>query len=135
MTDCASMADCPLFDGVSPEDFPGLLDCLGARRMTARKGQIILAEGSPARDVGILLSGRAQLIRTDYYGNRSIMLDIVPGQLFAESFACSHAQTLERVILSRLASWVCDRPLCSRSALIVFAIIAGPPFFVKYNRT
>ena len=94
MTDCASMADCPLFDGVSPEDFPGLLDCLGARRMTARKGQIILAEGSPARDVGILLSGRAQLIRTDYYGNRSIMLDIVPGQLFAESFACSHAQTL-----------------------------------------
>ena len=90
----AVMTDCPLFDGISPEDFSGLLACLGARRMNARKGQTILAEGDPAKDVGILLSGRAQLIRTDYYGNRSIMLDVMPGQLFAESFACAREKTL-----------------------------------------
>lgn len=94
MTNYASMADCPLFDGIASEDYSGLLACLCARRMTACKGQTILSEGSPARDVGILLSGRAQLIRTDYYGNRSIMLDIMPGQLFAESFACSKASSL-----------------------------------------
>ena len=76
------------------EKLTGMLGCLGARRAFARKGQYILQEGAPARDVGILLSGQAQLIRTDYCGNRTIMLNITPGHLFAESFACSKAETL-----------------------------------------
>lgn len=84
----------PLFDGISPDDLTGMLTCLGARSMHADKGSIILCEGSPAKDVGILLSGSAQLIRTDYTGNRTIMMTISPGQLFAESFACSKAGIL-----------------------------------------
>ena len=88
------LTGCALFDGISSEDLPGLLTCLGARSMRAAKGSIILAEGSPARDVGILLSGCIQVIRTDFAGNRTIMLSIGPGQLFAESFACAKADCL-----------------------------------------
>ncbi|MBP3656984.1 MAG: Crp/Fnr family transcriptional regulator [Clostridia bacterium] len=84
-----AFAHCPLFAGIAPEDLSGLLGCLGARRIARPKGGVILPEGSPAREVGILLSGRVQLIRTDYYGNRSIMMSISPGELFAESFACA----------------------------------------------
>ena len=85
---------CLLFDGISPEDLPGMLACLGARSMRADRGCVILREGSPAKDVGILLSGCVQLIRTDFAGNRTIMMNILPGQLFAESFACSKADLL-----------------------------------------
>ena len=84
----------PLFAGIAASDLSGMLSCLGARAMRYAKGEVILAEGGPARDVGLLLSGRVQVIRTDYYGNRSIMLNIVPGQLFAESFACVQAEHL-----------------------------------------
>lgn len=84
----------PLFAGIAASDLSGMLNCLGARAMRYAKGEVILAEGGPARDVGLLLSGRVQVIRTDYYGNRSIMLNIAPGQLFAESFACVQAEHL-----------------------------------------
>lgn len=89
-----SLIRCPLFDGIDPSDISGMLSCLGARRMRYEKGVVILSEGAPAQDMGIVLSGQIQLIRTDFYGNRSIILNILPGQLFAESFACSKAAQL-----------------------------------------
>lgn len=85
---------CPLFEGVEKNNLSAMLGCLGARTGSARKDEFILAEGSPARDVGILLSGRAQVIRTDYYGNRSIIAGVAPGELFGESFACARAECL-----------------------------------------
>lgn len=91
---------CPLFAGVAHEDLAGLLDCLGARRIACPKGGVILPEGSPAREVGILLSGQVQLIRTDYYGNRSIMMSISPGELFAESFACAGAAQMPASVVA-----------------------------------
>ena len=94
MTVSDTLAACPLFSGIAPEDLPGMLDCLGARTMTARKGQYLLQEGAPAKDIGVLLDGQAHVIRTDYFGNRTIILNVTPGHLFAESFACSKAQTL-----------------------------------------
>ena len=92
---------CPLFDGISGDDLPGMLHCLGARRMNAGKGSIILAEGMHAKDVGILLSGCVQLIRTDYLGNRTIMANVMPGELFADAFSCSKSGILPVDIVAR----------------------------------
>lgn len=104
---------CPLFDGIAEDDLQGMLACLGARHMTYAKGDVIMPEGSPAREVGALLSGRVQLIRTDYYGNRSIMLSLQSGQLFAASFACAK---VERMPVSVVAAEDCEVLLldCSR---------------------
>ena len=88
------LLSCPLFAGVAPDDLSSMLSCLGTERRSSNKGEFILEEGTPATDVGILLSGRAQLILTDYYGNRSIILAIEPGELFGESFACAQAKRL-----------------------------------------
>lgn len=92
---------CPLFDGISSEDLPGMLHCLGARSMSADKGSTILEEGSQAKDVGILLSGSAQMIRTDYLGNRTILSNVMPGELFADSFSCSRSGILPVDIVAR----------------------------------
>lgn len=88
------LMNCPLFSGLSATELDAMLGCLDAHTQSFSKGQAILQEGAPAQDIGILLSGQAQLIRTDYYGNRSIMLSIDPGDLFAESFACSRAEAM-----------------------------------------
>ena len=87
----AVLLDCPLFAGISPEDLGALLDCLGAQKLSYRKGQQILSEGDPARYVGIVLAGTVQIEKTDYYGNRSILTQAAAGELFAESFACAKA--------------------------------------------
>lgn len=80
---------CPLFAQIADEDLLSMLSCLGAQAKRYRKKETILAEGEPARYIGIVLSGTAQILRVDYFGNRSIMAEVGPGELFGESFACA----------------------------------------------
>lgn len=80
---------CPLFDGIRMEDLTAMLGCLGARKITAAKGQSIFREGDKATHVGIVLSGAVQMVREDYYGNRSIVAHIGPAEMFGESYACA----------------------------------------------
>ena len=73
---------CPLFDGIAEADMGAMLACLGAKKLSAPKGQVLFAEGDPAAYVGIVLTGSVHLVREDYYGNRSIMAHIPPGEVF-----------------------------------------------------
>ena len=83
------LKSCPLFAGVQETDLEAMLACLGARRCITQKGTVIFREGDPALYVGIVLSGAIRVIREDYYGNRSIVAHMVPGEVFGESFACA----------------------------------------------
>ncbi|MBQ7378537.1 MAG: Crp/Fnr family transcriptional regulator [Clostridia bacterium] len=91
---------CSLFEGVEDQHLITMLSCLGAKREVFDKKYTIFAEGNPAKFFGILLSGSAQIIRHDYYGNRSIVSGIVPGELFCESFACAGVPTLPVSIIA-----------------------------------
>ena len=85
---------CPLFDGIAEADMGAMLACLGAKKLSAPKGQVLFAEGDPATYVGIVLTGSVHLVREDYYGNRSIMAHIPPGEVFGETYACAGAAAL-----------------------------------------
>ena len=80
---------CPLFGGMKEEDMIPMLGCIGASVKTYRKGEFILAEGLPAREIGILLSGALELTQTDYHGNKNLLATVHAGELFGESFACA----------------------------------------------
>lgn len=79
----------PLFNNIEDENLIKMLDCLGARIEAFDKKYTIMAEGNPAKYIGIVLSGSAQIIQIDYYGNRSILSNIEPSEVFAEAFACA----------------------------------------------
>lgn len=85
---------CPLFEGIHSEELLAMLDCLGAKQEEFDKKYTIFSEGSPARRLGVLLSGSAQVIRLDYDGNRSILMEIQAGELFGEAFACAEVDEL-----------------------------------------
>lgn len=84
---------CALFDGVRPEDRVPMLGCLGAKVVEVKKNQFVFQEGDRADTVGIVLEGSVQMIREDYYGNRSIVARIEASGIFGESFACSDTGT------------------------------------------
>lgn len=88
------LEQCPLFDGIKMEDLTGLLGCLGGRTVFAAKNQVVFREGEPATHIGIVLRGAVQLVRQDYYGNRSIVAHIGEGALFGESYACAEMELL-----------------------------------------
>ncbi len=106
---------CSLFADIEDQYLSAMLSCLGARRESFDKKYTIFTEGNPAKYFGILLSGSAQIIRHDYYGNRSIVAGVVPGELFCESFACAGAQTLP---VSVVASEMCEVLLIDASHVL-----------------
>ena len=85
---------CSLFQDIAEADLLKMLDCLGARVAHFDKKYTILAEGSPARYIGIVLSGSAQLVQMDYYGNRSILAEVSAGEVFGEAFACAGVEAI-----------------------------------------
>lgn len=88
------LARSPLFRGIGAEELAGLLSCLGAAPRRVEKGATILAAGDPATHLGVVLAGRVQVSRLTAEGQRIVMGELGPGQLFAESFACARAETL-----------------------------------------
>ena len=91
---------CSLFQQIDNDNLHTMLNCLGAKREFFDKKYTILAEGSPAKHIGIVLSGSAQIVQIDYYGNRSIVAGIEPGELFAEAFACAEVPAVPVSIIA-----------------------------------
>ena len=88
------LAKCPLFDGIEPNDLNTMIGCLHGKTKTVPKGSPVFLEGEPARFVGVVLFGTVQVVREDYYGNRSVMTILQPGELFAEVFSCAGLDTM-----------------------------------------
>ncbi len=96
---------CALFQNIyernKESDITEMLKCLSANVMNVHKNQTILAEGELTQKVGIVLSGAVQVIREDYYGNRSIVTSLETAQLFGEVFACAG---IDRIPVSVIAA-------------------------------
>ncbi|MDD6342156.1 MAG: Crp/Fnr family transcriptional regulator, partial [Eubacteriales bacterium] len=88
------LRECPLFDRIGDESLKEMLGCLNAKERSYKKGDAVFAEGDKAKYLGIVLEGNVQLVRVDYYGNRSILANIEPPQLFGEAFACAGMKSL-----------------------------------------
>lgn len=88
------LAKCPLFDGIEPNDLNTMIGCLHGKTISVPKGSPVFLEGEPARFVGVVLFGTVQVVREDYYGNRSVMTILQPGELFAEVFSCAGLDTM-----------------------------------------
>ncbi|MBQ8623900.1 MAG: Crp/Fnr family transcriptional regulator [Oscillospiraceae bacterium] len=91
---------CALFNQIEEENLIKMLGCLGARVESFDKKYTIFSEGSPAKYFGIMLSGSAQIIRVDYYGNRSIVSSIEPAEVFCEAFACAEVRNTPVTVIA-----------------------------------
>lgn len=83
-----------LFSGVDRQELTSLLGCLQARVVTAEKGAPVFLEGDAAGFIGLVLTGAVQIVRDDYYGARSVISHAAPGELFAETYACSNTEAM-----------------------------------------
>lgn len=93
-----------LFSGIKDEDISTMLNCLSARIASYQKEEFILHTGDLVDQVGMVLSGSVLIIKEDFWGNRSILSEISPGSLFAETYACIGTTPLE---VSTVASSDC----------------------------
>ncbi len=106
---------CPLFADILKEDLNKTLTCLNARIESFDKKYTIITEGSPARFIGIILSGSVQFVRIDYYGNRSILGEAYEGEIFGEAFACAG---IDAIPVSVIANEPCEVMLIDASHIL-----------------
>lgn len=77
-----------LFAGVDRSELEAMLDCLEAKARSYQEGEFLLRAGDEARALGIVISGRAQIVREDLLGNRMILSGLSEAEIFGEAFAC-----------------------------------------------
>ena len=118
------LSRCPLFSGISRQELSEMLRCLEGRILPVSKGSPVFLEGDPAKYVGVVLSGSVQVIRDDFYGNRSVLTAVPPGGLFGEAFACAGLETLPVSVMAAQNSTVllldCKKVLSGCSSACAF---------------
>ena len=90
----AWLCQTPLFRGISPEDTAALLKDLGTQARRYAKGAVILRAGDPVRSLGLVLSGSVLIARDDFWGSTTVLARVEPGQIFAETYACTPGEPL-----------------------------------------
>ncbi|HJA26067.1 MAG TPA: Crp/Fnr family transcriptional regulator [Candidatus Fournierella merdigallinarum] len=88
----------PLFGTLSGEELAGMLAAGAARRAAFDRGQAILRRGDITGELGLLEAGEVHVEALDAWGNRTILHRIVPGQIFAETYALCGAPLMADVV-------------------------------------
>lgn len=83
------LKECVLFNGIEIIDYNSILSCLNTYTKKYLKGENIINNNSDLSRIGIVISGNAQIIKEDYFGNQNILANIVQGETFGESFVAS----------------------------------------------
>lgn len=86
--DLTLLQQVPLFHGIQTNDFESLFACVGAKKKNFDKGAFISLDGDNMKNIGVVLSGRVQIIKEDMFGNRTVLNELEHGGVFGESFVC-----------------------------------------------
>ena len=78
----------PLFHNLTENELKELLTPDIAHKRTYQKGETVLYEGEPVRNIGIVRSGRVIIELSDIWGNNSVIGGVEKGGIFAEAYAC-----------------------------------------------
>lgn len=106
-SDLLTLSQSPLFDGVSREDLPVLLNCLSPLIRDYGKEEMILHAGDAVMHVGIILQGRAKILRHDCMGKTILLLNLSPASMFGEVLCCAGIKQSPVSVVADVASRVC----------------------------
>ena len=87
--DAAAYTDIPLFNGIDVHELQTMMGCLKSHVVSYPKGSVIITEDEDVRYVGVVLSGRVHMVKSDIWGHETLMAYMERGDLFGESFALS----------------------------------------------
>ncbi len=96
----AVLNTCALFTGITDGELEGVLNCLAPKTRKYSKNDTVLIAGDDVTSVGIILSGKVQVVKVDFSGNKNIMTELSTGELFAEVFSFAKIKKLPVTVIS-----------------------------------
>ena len=88
-----------LFDGVARREMDGLLLRLHSKQIAFDRNELIMGAGERVQSMGLLLSGAAYVIKDDFWGERTVLSALRPGDVFAEEHALLPDVPLETSVM------------------------------------
>lgn len=88
-----TLLDTALFSGINKNDIAPMLLCLNYSISTYSKGDYLILEDESMRNIGIILSGTVDMVKEDFWGNKTTLIRMKSGELFGETFSCSKDST------------------------------------------
>lgn len=76
--DLQFLSTTPLFQGTTEEEVKEMLNCLGARTRSYKKGSLIYQAGDTVHAMGLVLTGSVTIENDDIWGRRNILSHIAP---------------------------------------------------------
>jgi len=73
-----------LFKDLTIEEIEKSLKDLNAKKQTFEKNNLVYELGKPIDRIGLVISGNANVIKEDFWGNRTILTQLNPGNIFGE---------------------------------------------------
>lgn len=84
-----TLCGCTLFAGIAKRNMDDAITCLNGTVSHFSKGKVLILSGSMISQIGVILSGNAQVVQEDFSGNQNIVAKLSPCDLFAETFVCA----------------------------------------------
>lgn len=78
-----------LFRGIRSDEAKEMLGCLGAEHRNFDKNDRIFRAGDTITELGLVLAGSILIQNNDFWGNTTVLDHVIPGQIFAETYACT----------------------------------------------
>ena len=95
-----------LFSGIEKEEVNSMLSCLEAKEKEFQKDEYIFRMGDTTDSLGVVLFGCVLIVQEDVWGTRNTVSSVVPGQNFAETFACAPGAVLNVSVVAQSPSTV-----------------------------
>ncbi|MDD6992244.1 MAG: Crp/Fnr family transcriptional regulator [Oscillospiraceae bacterium] len=89
-----------LFSGVGENDIEAMLACMQAKLCSYKKGEYVLRQGERVGNIMVLVRGKLHIQRDDYWGNRSIISVVSPGEMFGEAYAAPESGPILNDVLA-----------------------------------
>lgn len=80
-----------LFANVSEDEILAMLACLDAKERHYKEGEYVFRQGETVDSVSVLAEGALLVQADDYWGNRSIITSVSPGELFGQAYLAGEA--------------------------------------------
>ena len=80
---------CVLFRGIEEADYKHLLACLSAQVKHYNEEEYLFFAGDRLDHIGIVLSGRLEILKESLAGNKHIIAILDPSHMFAEGIVCT----------------------------------------------
>lgn len=125
---------CRLFAEIPPDSLKTMLECFAPTIQTYAKQQTLLQAGEPLHHLGIVLTGKVQLVRLDYDGNRSITASLSPAQPFGEAFVCAGVDAAPISVIAATEStilWLEGKSFCIPAAMP--AVFTSSCYSMSFN--